>query len=70
MYARGDCDNGLGTTAGWFVVVPLHMLDLPISVLTDTLCLPADIVRDNRKKRSATNSVPEKTARKWTDPEP
>ena len=68
MYAYGDCDNGLGPVVGWCVVVPLSILDLPISLLTDTLWLPADIVRNNREKKDAANQAPEDTARKLVEP--
>ncbi len=34
------------TSSGWDLdlVVPLHIVDLPISVATDTLCLPWDLL--------------------------
>jgi len=47
IYAYGDCDNGMGSILGWSVVVPLHIVDLPISLITDTLLLPFDFRRSS-----------------------
>ncbi len=62
MYAYGDCDNGLGPVTGWLVVVPLSVVDLPISLVTDTLWLPADIVRDKRAGKESANQPSEATS--------
>lgn len=69
MYARGDCDNGLGSVAGWLVVVPLHFVDLPISLVTDTVMVPCDMRRKAKKTREASNKAQEETARKLADPQ-
>ena len=50
IWAYGDCNNGLGPIAGWLVIVPVHIIDLPISIVTDTILLPADFIRDGEKK--------------------
>lgn len=49
IYAYGDCNNGLGPVAGWCLVVPLHIIDLPLSFVTDTIFLPFDIRRVHRE---------------------
>lgn len=41
IWAYGDCDNGFGTIPA----VSLHVLDVPISLVTDTLFLPLDAFR-------------------------
>jgi len=45
MWQTGDCDNApvWARVVGWTVVAPLHVVDIPISVLADTIYLPADI---------------------------
>ena len=53
VIAQGGDDwlgsHGDGKPCGW--VVPFHILDLPISFATDTLCLPADLTMLAIKKR-------------------
>ena len=49
IYAYGDCNNGFGPVVGWLVVVPLHLIDLPISIVIDTICLPYDAIRAQRE---------------------
>jgi uncharacterized protein YceK len=51
MYSRGDCDNGVGPVVGWLMVVPLHIVDLPISLVTDTVMLPFDMRRKAKKTK-------------------
>jgi len=41
IWAYGDCGNGAGT----FAATSLHIIDTPISIATDTLCLPLDAWR-------------------------
>jgi uncharacterized protein YceK len=50
IYAAGDCNNGLGPVMGWLVIVPLHIVDLPVSLVTDTICLPFDARRAIRER--------------------
>lgn len=45
FYAYGDCNNGCGWRRALTVIWPLHILDLPVSLVTDTICLPYDIVK-------------------------
>lgn len=52
IWAAGDCANGLGPVAGWGLVVPLHVVDLPISIATDTLLLPIDAVRAGHENQA------------------
>jgi uncharacterized protein YceK len=48
------------TVSGWnlALVVPLHILDLPISLATDTLCLPWDIVVAIESHKEQTTPAP------------
>ena len=52
-------DHGDGKPHGW--VVPFHILDLPISFATDTLCLPADItvraIQRHKEKKGGIKQV-------------
>jgi hypothetical protein len=43
---------------GWCVVVPLHIVDLPISLVSDTLWLPFDAHRSASEKGSQTEAKP------------
>ncbi len=49
------------TASGWDLglVVPLHILDLPISLVTDTLCLPWDIVTAIKGRKGEADGVHE-----------
>ena len=51
-------DQGLGHSAA----IPLHMLDLPISVVTDTIMLPVDLQRKTQMdaRRALTESKSDK----------
>ena len=48
------------TVSGWnlALVVPLHIVDLPISLATDTLCLPWDIVEAIESHKEQTTTAP------------
>jgi uncharacterized protein YceK len=48
IWAYGDCDNGIGTIPA----VSLHVLDVPISLVTDTLFLPFDVFRKQGNSHS------------------
>ncbi len=39
------------------LVVPLHILDVPISAATDTLCLPWDIVEAIQSRKEQSSAV-------------
>lgn len=58
IYAYGDCDNGLGPVLGWSVVVPLHIVDLPISLVTDTILLPFDFKRSRIRAEEESREFP------------
>jgi len=52
FYANELVDNKVGRiTTGWFVVVPLHIVDLPVSIVTDTLLLPRDLITEFSEKK-------------------
>jgi hypothetical protein len=44
---------------GTWTLVPLHILDVPISLATDTLCLPWDVVTAIESRKEKTNAVRE-----------
>ena len=41
------------------LVVPFHIVDIPISIATDTLCLPWDIVVAIESHKEQTNAIDE-----------
>ncbi len=53
------------TASGWDLglVVPLHILDLPISLVTDTLCLPWDTVTAIKVRKGEADGVHEQQER-------
>ncbi|AGF79467.1 putative periplasmic lipoprotein [Desulfocapsa sulfexigens DSM 10523] len=50
------CSPGPGT----LIVVPLSIIDLPISLVTDTIMLPADIARKNKIDKQKQNEATHK----------
>jgi uncharacterized protein YceK len=47
VYAGG---HGSVPLSGTLVLVPFHVIDIPISLVTDTLCLPNDTVKHYRNE--------------------
>ena len=54
IWQTGDCGNapGWAKTLGWALVAPLHVVDMPVSAIIDTLYLPADIRWDRADKEA------------------
>jgi uncharacterized protein YceK len=50
-YGEGKNVNGWQEAFGWGLVVPLHVIDYPISIVTDTLLLPVDAERTAKAKK-------------------
>ncbi len=50
--------GGHGEPSRWEAafVVPFHVLDIPISIATDTLCIPVDIVQAIERHREKTGA--------------
>jgi len=46
---RPAADGYIYSIYGWMVLVPFHIIDLPISFVTDTILLPADLIRYDDK---------------------
>jgi uncharacterized protein YceK len=44
-------EAGMGKAAGWGLVVPLHVIDVPISLVTDTLLFPVDAIRVSKERK-------------------
>ncbi|MEI6564092.1 MAG: YceK/YidQ family lipoprotein [bacterium] len=44
---------GVPHVVGWLLIVPLHILDLPVSLATDTICLPSDCYYHAKFRRDA-----------------
>jgi uncharacterized protein YceK len=66
FYAYGDCNNGLGKIFGFCVAVPLSIVDLPISLVSDTLFLQCDLYRINHEEpdEKATNQIEQRLSDK------
>ena len=58
IYSYGDCNNGLGPVLGWTVVVPIHIIDLPISLVTDTVLFPIDVIRTRQREKNIQQAGP------------
>lgn len=58
FYADELVDSKAGRfITGWGIIVPLHIIDLPISILTDTLLLPRDMSTEKRNRDKLINLV-------------
>jgi uncharacterized protein YceK len=58
-FVSGETSPGVG----WGLIVPFHTLDLPISLGTDTLCLPWDIVEAIERHKEQTHAIHEEQGR-------
>ena len=55
--AEGGAFYTTDRVIGWLVIVPIHVIDLPISLVTDTLLFPADYIREtNKEENTQTNA--------------
>ena len=41
-----DAPSLFSRIVGWGIITPLWIVDIPVSLVTDTLCLPVDIRRN------------------------
>lgn len=55
---EGPDEGYIYSIYGWLVLVPFHIIDLPISFLTDTILFPADIIRYDDKKEKDIQQPP------------
>ncbi len=52
-YGEGRNISGWQEAFGWGLIVPFHVIDYPISIVTDTLLLPVDAMRTSKANRLA-----------------
>ena len=70
IYSYGDCNNGLGPVLGWTVVVPIHIIDLPISLVTDTVLLLLDMIHNKQRQKRIQQGGPGYPPQGVGSPEP